>query len=100
MTIDHNDHEMEELEAELDIIAALPLAQLSISELVELLDALDATVEFAHDMQLKLIGRLHRSSLPIAFGGTPLSTTLSAKLGISKEEARKRIDEALKLGYG
>ena len=84
----------------LDAIASMSLDGLSVDELVDLIVELDQLESVARDMGLRLIGQLHRSAPPVALGGTPLATTLSTHLRISENEARRRIAEAIELGYG
>ena len=84
----------------LDAIESRSLDGLSADELLDLIVELDQLASMAHDTGLRLIGRLHRSAPPVALGGTPLAITLSTQLRISEEEARRRIAEAIALGYG
>ena len=94
------DAALSEIAAGIEAVASASLDDLSVDELLECLDGLERVRSGMHDMQLRVIGRLHRSAPPVALGGTPLAVVLSTRWRISMTEARRRIAEAIELGYG
>jgi hypothetical protein len=90
---------MSEMATGMDAVSAC-LRYLSVDELPEAITELERIETAMHDMQLRIVGRLHRMAPPVALGGPPLSVTLSARWRISESEARRRIAKAIELGYG
>jgi hypothetical protein len=81
-------------------VASASLDDLTVNELLEAIDELNRIEAAMHDLQLQIIGRLHRMAPPVALGGPPLSVTLAARWRMSESEARRRIAKAIEFGYG
>lgn len=73
---------------------------MSDDEVADVCDELDRIASKAHTLGLRLIGELHHQGSPVALGAKPLVAELSERLGISEAQARRRVDEAVSLGYG
>jgi hypothetical protein len=73
-----------ELKRGIKTLQTIPMECLDWDELIELKHGLEQAASMAHDVQLRIIGGLQRSVLPVAFGGTDLAVILSTGWGSRK----------------
>jgi hypothetical protein len=94
------DTAIREIKQGMKAIENVSIEDLNADELANFHDECGRLASEARLCSLRLIGALHRRSAPVALGGKPLSSVLSERWRISEPEARRRIDEAVALGYG
>jgi hypothetical protein len=88
----------DELDAAFDKVLGHSLDVLTHSELLTLQSRMERNLRRAPAVEHRILNRLATEASPTALGGTSLADVLATRLRISKGEARRRIEDAEKLG--
>jgi Domain of unknown function (DUF222) len=88
----------DELDAAFDRVLGHSLEVLTHADLLALQSRMERNLRRAPAVEHRIINRLAAEASPTELGGTSLADVLATRLRISKGEARRRIEEAQKLG--